>query len=124
MVCKSQEKSKLNVVERLRTLPLKSLLSFAMPLCVSVYMCLAGRRLTSWRSFVVSNCDFASFPLISWVRCGTLLYRFLIFAPLLTSYLTENTVLISFETLKQHSLKILTLTVISIHFLLPGIGSG
>ena len=36
-------------------------------------------------SFVVSNCEFVTFPLVSWVRCGTWLYRFLIFAPLLTS---------------------------------------
>ena len=35
-------------------------------------------------AFVVSNCEFVTFPLVSWVRCGTWLYRFLIFAPLLT----------------------------------------
>ena len=44
----------------------------------------AGKWLTSWLSFVVSNCEFDTFPLVSWVRCGTWLYRFLIFAPLLT----------------------------------------
>ena len=33
---------------------------------------------------MVSNCEFVTFPLVSCVRCGTLLYRFLIFAPLLT----------------------------------------
>ena len=44
----------------------------------------AGKGLTSWLSFVVSNCEFVTFPLVSWVRCGTWLYRFLIFAPLLT----------------------------------------
>ena len=44
----------------------------------------AGKGLTSWRSFVVSYCEFVTFPLVSWVRCGTWLYRFLIFAPLLT----------------------------------------
>ena len=31
----------------------------------------AGKELTSWLSFVVSNCEFVSFPLVSWVRCGT-----------------------------------------------------
>ena len=31
-------------------------------------------------------CEFVTFPLVSWVRCGTWLYRFLIFAPLLTFY--------------------------------------
>ena len=30
------------------------------------------------------NCEFVTFPLSSLVRCGTWLYRFLIFAPLLT----------------------------------------
>ena len=44
----------------------------------------AWKGLTSWLSFVVSNCEFVTFPLVSWVRCGTWLYRFLIFAPLLT----------------------------------------
>ena len=31
----------------------------------------AGKRLTSWLSSVVSNCEFVTFPLVSWVRCGT-----------------------------------------------------
>ena len=31
----------------------------------------AGKRLTSWLSFVMSNCEFVTFPLVSWVRCGT-----------------------------------------------------
>ena len=31
-------------------------------------------------------CEFVTFPLVSWVRCGTWLYRFLIFATLLLSY--------------------------------------
>ena len=45
----------------------------------------AGKGLTSWLSFVVSDCKFVTFPLVSWVRYGTWLYRFLMFAPLLTS---------------------------------------
>ena len=44
----------------------------------------AGKGLTSWLTFVVSYCGFVTFPLVSWVRCGTWLYRFLIFAPFLT----------------------------------------
>ena len=28
-------------------------------------------ELTSWLSFVMSNCEFVTFPLVSWVRCGT-----------------------------------------------------
>ena len=58
-----------------------------MPLCASVYLCLVvtcWKGLTFWLSFVVSNCEFVAFPLVSWVRCGTWLYRSLIFAPLLT----------------------------------------
>ena len=31
----------------------------------------AGKRLTSWLSFVMSYCEFVTFPLISWIRCGT-----------------------------------------------------
>ena len=31
----------------------------------------AGKGLASWLSFVVSNCKFVIFPLVSWVRCGT-----------------------------------------------------
>ena len=31
----------------------------------------AGKELTSWLSFVVSYCEFVTFPLVSWVRCGT-----------------------------------------------------
>ena len=55
--------------------------------CASVLCALwspAWKGLTSWLSFVVSNCEFVTFPLVSWVRCGTWLYRFLSFAPLLT----------------------------------------
>ena len=57
-------------------------------LCARLFICdlwsPAGKGLTSWFSFVVSNREFVTFPLVSWVKCGTLLYRFLIFAPLLT----------------------------------------
>ena len=57
-------------------------------LCVRLFICAlwppAGKGLSFWLSFVVSNCEFVSFPLVSWVRCGTWLYRFLNFAPLLT----------------------------------------
>ena len=43
-----------------------------------------GKGLNSWLSFVMSNCEFVTFPLVSSVRCGTWLYRFLIFAIFLT----------------------------------------
>ena len=55
--------------------------------CARLFICAlwspAVKGLTSWLSFVVSNCEFVTFPLVSWVRCGTWLYRFLIFALLL-----------------------------------------
>ena len=53
-------------------------------LCARLFICAlwshAGKGLTSWLSFVVSNCEFVTFPLVSRFRCGTWLYRFLIFA--------------------------------------------
>ena len=30
----------------------------------------AGKGLTSWLSFVTSNFEVVTFPLVSWVRCG------------------------------------------------------
>ena len=30
----------------------------------------AGKGLTSWLSFVMSNCDVVTLPLVSWVRWG------------------------------------------------------
>ena len=44
-------------------------------LCAPLFICAlrspAGKGLTSWLSFVVSNCEFVTFPLVPWVRCGT-----------------------------------------------------
>ena len=44
-------------------------------LCARLFICAlwspAGKGLTSWLLFVVSNCEFLTFPLVSWVRCGT-----------------------------------------------------
>ena len=60
-------------------------LVFAMSLCASVYMFFV---VTCWeRADLLAlvcgvYCEFVTFPLVSWVRCGTWLYRFLIFAPL------------------------------------------
>ena len=57
-------------------------------LCMRLFICAlwspAGKGLVSWLSFVVSNCKLITFPLVSWVRCGTWVYQLLIFAPLLT----------------------------------------
>ena len=45
-------------------------LVFAMPFA-RLFICAwwppAGKGLTSWLSFVVSNCEFVTFPLVSWV---------------------------------------------------------
>ena len=44
-------------------------------LCARLFICdrwsPAGKGLTSWLSFVVSYCEFVTFPLVSWVRYGT-----------------------------------------------------
>ena len=44
-------------------------------LCARLFECgllsPAWKGLTSWLSFVVSNCEFVTFSLVSWVRCGT-----------------------------------------------------
>ena len=44
-------------------------------LCAPMFICdlwvPAGKGLTSWLSFVVSNYEFVTFLLVSWVRCGT-----------------------------------------------------
>ena len=43
--------------------------------CARLFICAlwspAGKGLTSWLSIVVSNCEFVTFPSVSWVRCGT-----------------------------------------------------
>ena len=49
-------------------------LVFAM-FCARLFICAswspARKGLTSWLSFVMSNCKVGTFPLVSWVRCGT-----------------------------------------------------
>ena len=44
-------------------------------ICARLFICAlwspAGKRLISWLSFVVYNCEFVTFPLVSWVKCGT-----------------------------------------------------
>ena len=44
-------------------------LVFAMPLCASV--CALWSPAGNGLSLVVSKCEFDTFPLVSWVRCGT-----------------------------------------------------
>ena len=46
-------------------------------LCARLFMFIcalwspAGKELTFLLSFVVSNCEFVTFPLVPWVGCGT-----------------------------------------------------
>ena len=51
------------------------LLCFCARLIIVALWSPAGKGLSSWLSFVMSNCEFVTFPLVSWVRCGTRLYR-------------------------------------------------
>ena len=47
-----------------------ALLWFHARLFVDALWSPAGKELASWHWFVMSNCDFVTFPLVSWVRCG------------------------------------------------------
>ena len=47
------------------------LLCFLASLFVVALWSPAVKGLTSWLSFVMSYCDVVTFPLVSWVRCGT-----------------------------------------------------
>ena len=53
------------------------LLCFHARLFVDALWSPAGKGLTSLLSFVMSNCDVVTFPLVSWVRCGIDLPSFL-----------------------------------------------
>ena len=46
------------------------LLCFHARLFVDAWWSPAGKGLAAWLSFVMSNCDVVTFPLVSWVRCG------------------------------------------------------
>ena len=46
------------------------LLCFRARLFINALWSPAWKLLTSWLSFVVSNCEVVTFPLVSWVRCG------------------------------------------------------
>ena len=55
------------------------LLCFCARLFINALWQPAGKGLTSWLSFVMSNCEAVTFPSVSWIRCGAWLYRFLLF---------------------------------------------
>ena len=48
----------------------------------------AGKGLTSWLSYVMSNCEAVTFSLVSWVRCGALIVSIPDLCPL--SYFLMN----------------------------------
>ena len=56
------------------------LLCFHVRLIIDAFWSPAGERLTFLLLCVMSNCEAVTFSLVSWVRCGTLLYRFVIFS--------------------------------------------
>ena len=58
--------------------------AFASVHCCLVVWSPAGKELTAWLLFVMFNCVLSLSHVVSWVRCGTCLYRFLIFAAFLT----------------------------------------
>ena len=47
------------------------LLCFHARLFVDALRLPPGKGLTSWISFVMSNCDVITFPLVFWVSCGS-----------------------------------------------------
>ena len=49
---------------------LSFLLCFRVRLFIDALWSLAGKGLTSWLSFVTSNCEVVTFPLVSRGRCG------------------------------------------------------
>ena len=68
--------------------------SIAVTLLVLLYSPFTNRATLRW---TISSlfmlrwvCEFVTFPLVSWVRCGTWLYRFLVFSPLLTFHTQES----------------------------------
>ena len=46
------------------------LLCFRARLFIDALWLPAGKGLTSWLSFVMSNCEVVTFPFVSWVRCS------------------------------------------------------
>ena len=46
------------------------LLCFSARLFTDALWTPAGKRLTSWISYVMSYSEVVTFPLVSWVRCG------------------------------------------------------
>ena len=64
-------------------------------------------------------CEFVTFPLISWVGCGTWLYRFLIFAPLLTMTLIWKSWVLTFWPLGSGGSADKMFGTMLLHFVIP-----
>ena len=62
----------------------------------------AGKGLVSWLLFVMFNCVLSLSHVVSWVRCGTWLHRFLIFAAFLTLAVLPTVVLSLFAVYWNH----------------------
>ena len=65
--------------------------AFCVRLFIDALWSPAGKGLTSWLSFMMSDWEVVTFPLVSWIRCGAWWYRFLIFALFLTLNMIECT---------------------------------
>ena len=63
------------------------LFCFRSLLFIGAFWSPARKGLTSCLSFVMSNCEIVTFPLVSSVRCGAWLYQFLIYALFLTFFM-------------------------------------
>ena len=60
----------LETAVRLYVISVLYVLCFCACLFIDALCAPAGKGLTSWLSFVISNCEVVTFPLVSWVRCG------------------------------------------------------
>ena len=46
------------------------LICFRTRLFINALWLPSGKGLTSWLSFLMSNCEVVTFPLVFWIRCG------------------------------------------------------
>ena len=67
------------------------LLCFHARLFIEALWLSAGKGLTSWLSFVMSDCEVVTVPLVSWVSRGACLYQLPIFALFLTLFPCRKT---------------------------------
>ena len=46
------------------------LICFRTRLFINALWLPSGKGLTSWLSFLMSNCEVVTFPLVFWIKCG------------------------------------------------------